>query len=192
MKIAVTGHSKGIGKSIYDMLESQGHTVKGYSRSNGWDISTRSKDIVEDALDCDVFVNNAYQGLFQIDILNMLFEHWSTDPSKTIVNMGSKSKYYTPTNLNMGTINKDYVIAKKELDKVAKKLMMYTPGRKCRLINLNPGFVATDMLAETNVANPGLLPLITPEQVADVLNWALSFPANIEIGELSIWSNYNP
>ena len=38
MKIAITGHTKGIGKALYDNL-SQQHEVEGYSRSNGFDIS---------------------------------------------------------------------------------------------------------------------------------------------------------
>ena len=38
MKIAITGHTKGIGQAIYDLL-GQEHDVIGYSRSNGYNIN---------------------------------------------------------------------------------------------------------------------------------------------------------
>ena len=48
MRIAITGHSKGIGKSIFDTLQ-QSHDCKGFSRSNGYDI-TDILDIIEKTL----------------------------------------------------------------------------------------------------------------------------------------------
>ena len=37
MKIAITGHTKGIGKHLYDNL-SLAYEVKGFSKSEGYDI----------------------------------------------------------------------------------------------------------------------------------------------------------
>ena len=60
-KVAITGHSRGIGKSIFDKLSSQ-YEVKGFSRSNGYDISKQEDvdRIIAESLDCDIFINNAY------------------------------------------------------------------------------------------------------------------------------------
>ena len=56
MKIALTGHTSGIGKALYDIL-SQEHEVVCFSRSNGYDIQEDSaiERIVQESLDCDVF-----------------------------------------------------------------------------------------------------------------------------------------
>ena len=40
MKVAITGHSSGIGADIYDKLvDDPGFEVRGYSKSNGWNIA---------------------------------------------------------------------------------------------------------------------------------------------------------
>ena len=53
MNFLITGHTKGIGKAIYDKFGG-----KGLSKSTGFDIS---KDSIKYHLqDVDVFVNNAY------------------------------------------------------------------------------------------------------------------------------------
>lgn len=60
-KIAITGHSKGIGKKLYEHL-SEKYQVIGFSRANGYDISKQEDvdRIINESLDCDVFINNAY------------------------------------------------------------------------------------------------------------------------------------
>ena len=90
MKIAITGHTSGIGKAIADLYEQKGHTVVGFSRSTGFDISnpvSRSK-IVEASQDCDVFFNNAYHDFSQCELLFELWDTWK-GLHKTIVNMSS-------------------------------------------------------------------------------------------------------
>ena len=58
MKIAITGHTNGIGKACYDLL-SQEHQVIGFSRSSDYDIND-PESIFSSAKDSDVFINNAY------------------------------------------------------------------------------------------------------------------------------------
>jgi len=60
-KIAITGHTKGIGKSLLSRL-SETYDVVGFSRTNGYDISkdTDILRILDETRDCDVFINNAY------------------------------------------------------------------------------------------------------------------------------------
>jgi NAD(P)-dependent dehydrogenase (short-subunit alcohol dehydrogenase family) len=60
-KIAITGHSRGIGKSLVDRFSDE-YEVIGFSRANGYDIS-RDEDlerIIAESIDCDIFINNAY------------------------------------------------------------------------------------------------------------------------------------
>lgn len=72
MNCVITGHTSGIGKSIYEHFLSKGWTVKGMSRTNGYHIIDNQDKIVEEATNCDIFVNCAYDGKGQLDLLNRL------------------------------------------------------------------------------------------------------------------------
>ena len=136
MKIALTGHTSGIGKALYDIL-SQEHEVVCFSRSNGYDIKydITIEKIVQGSLDCDVFINNAYYSLAQVNILNRLWKFWARDKSKTIVNISSLSKYPGISGNASG-----YSAHKAALSHQAF-LLMFKGNRKCRMINVNPGYV---------------------------------------------------
>ena len=173
MKIAITGHTKGIGKAIAGLYYTD--EVVGFSRSNGYDISDISSidSIVNASLNCEVFVNNAYYGTAQVDIFEKLLEHWSSDPTKTIVNINSRTIYNGPN-------QRQYTTNKKLLKSSALNAIRDI-NRKCRVININPGYVRTDMVAHVDVK------MLTPEQLAAMIKWCLDQPQGIEIGELSVW-----
>ena len=177
MKIAITGHSRGIGKSLFDSLSKE-HECAGFSRSNGFDISQQQDSIVQEVINNDVFVNNAYQGMEQVNILNKVWKFWSRDPNKTIVNISSLSKYPGLSNNASG-----YSAHKAALSHQAFILMFKDNTRKCRMINVNPGYVKTDM----NVSAHGKANMLTPQECADIIAWAINQPQHIEIGELSLW-----
>lgn len=67
MKIAITGHSSGIGKGLYDFF-SKDHEVIGFSKDNGYDIEKFS-DILDQSINCDIFINNAYSYYKQSEII---------------------------------------------------------------------------------------------------------------------------
>ena len=58
MKIAITGHTAGIGKAIAESCEAAGHEVVGFSRTTGYHLFKDLELVVADAEDCDVFINN--------------------------------------------------------------------------------------------------------------------------------------
>ena len=89
MKIAITGHTRGIGKACADVFRH--HTIYGYSRSNGYDIKD-AEDIFKSAEDCDVFINNAYSHKHQIDLFNLFYNSWE-HTNKHIINVNSIVKY---------------------------------------------------------------------------------------------------
>lgn len=178
MKIAITGHSKGIGKACFDLLDKD-HEVIGFSRSNGFNIVDQFSSIVRAVKNCDVFVNNAHQGYTQVDLLNAVFEMWKDNPNKTIVNISSLSKYPGLSGNQTG-----YSATKAALSHQAF-ILMFKTDRKCRMININPGYVETDMIA--NIPGIENKSKITPEECANSIVWAINQPQHIEIGELSIW-----
>ena len=57
-RIAVTGHTSGIGKEIYEYCQFHGADVKGYSRSNGFDLRAGGDDIINDILKFDADIVN--------------------------------------------------------------------------------------------------------------------------------------
>lgn len=118
MKIAITGHTTGLGKHLVEQLGAKGYDLKCFTLSEGYNINTESgrQTILKEAKDCDVFINNAYQQIDPDDMefkqyakmsknqkanikmpdclgQNAIFElfrkAWSGDSTKRIVNMSS-------------------------------------------------------------------------------------------------------
>ena len=176
MKIAITGHSRGIGKELYDIFDGK-HQVEGFSRSNGFDIATQHQLIARSVKNCDVFVNNAWSGYHQIDLLNTVFDSWKDDETKTIVNISSLSKYPGLSGNTTG-----YSASKAALSHQAF-LLMFKTDRKCRIININPGYVKTDMTKKVH----DTASMLTAKECADAIAWTINQPQHIEIGELSLW-----
>ena len=50
-KIAIVGHTKGIGKAIAKLYESKKYEVIGLSRSNGYDLITEQEKIMDKIVD---------------------------------------------------------------------------------------------------------------------------------------------
>ena len=173
MRIAITGHTRGIGKALFDTL-SVDHTVKGYSKSNGYDITQNADKIVLQAAMCDVFINNAHSGWAQVDVLGRIYRTWQSFPNRTIVNISSVVKY---PNLS----SSDYGAQKSALSHQALSLMFNDTERRCRIININPGYVDTDMTRGRIQES-----MLSAQEVADAVAWAIAQPAHIEIGELTI------
>jgi NAD(P)-dependent dehydrogenase (short-subunit alcohol dehydrogenase family) len=176
MKVAITGHSKHIGKALDELFISQGHATVGFSRSNGYDISDPQSiaSIVNQSTDCDVFVNNAWSDFYQNNLFEEMFTVWQHQPSKTIVNISSRAKYWSApsTDLNM------YYMSKKQLNHSAYKKMF--EKNRCKVITINPGYVSDN-------SDHSDRPTITTAQLAETINWCLTQPPGVEIGELSVW-----
>lgn len=68
MKIAITGHTSGIGKGILEYYSAE-HEVIGFSLENGYDINDYNR-ILEETKDCDIFINNAYSRYTQSKIVS--------------------------------------------------------------------------------------------------------------------------
>ena len=66
MKVAVTGHTSGIGQGLYQYFAAQGHEVLGYSRSNGYALPDAEDRVLQQIQHCDIFVNNALPVTSQI------------------------------------------------------------------------------------------------------------------------------
>lgn len=173
MKIAITGHSRGIGKALSDGFKAQGHEVIGFNRSTPANISTDAgiDRIVEASKDCDVFINNAWdqqrsktlQGFSQTVLLYKMWEQWK-DQEKTIIVIGSRAAD--------GIYNSSfrYAIQKKTLDSAIAQLRNYNIVRPY-ILNLRPGWTDTDAVQDNNKVNK-----MDPAYVFEVCDWALKQP----------------
>ena len=115
MKCIITGHTSGVGQSLFEHFHQSGWEVIGMSRSNGYDISTAQDRIVNEAQGCDLFINNASSGRNQLELLQKL----CTVVPK-IVTMGSAGTDFADI------WSKEYTIDKQELE------------QSCRLISMSP------------------------------------------------------
>ena len=90
MKIAITGHTSGIGLSLYTKFKTLGHDVIGFSRSTGYDIGSDDvcRKLLDEIADCEVLVNNAYHSIGQNRILARILNEWN-GTKKTVINISS-------------------------------------------------------------------------------------------------------
>jgi hypothetical protein len=139
MKIAVTGHTSGIGKSIYDYFLQQNNNVIGFSRSNGYDISNKEDRtrICNLSENFDIFVNNAYKNFdnSQELMLTDRLASWK-DTEKIIINLSSR---WTAG-------NHKYCHDKMSIDTICNEHLF----SKVHLINLKPGLTDTPRVITEN------------------------------------------
>ncbi len=165
MRIAITGHTKGIGKACADIFSE--HEVLGFSRSNGFDIN-EPEEIFKSAGDCDVFINNAYSHRHQIDLFNLFYNSWE-DTNKHIINVNSIVKYPIQRPI-LEKYKKDKVALQNAVDDV----YLGAKGHgSCKVTNINPGLVATRQ--DVKYTHPALEPI----EVAKTIQWCVEQKFNV-------------
>ncbi len=75
MKIAITGHKRGIGKAFAEQLSARGHEIIGISRSDGENIrrTAHTASLIEP---CDMLINNAISMYAQTELLFEVWHRW--------------------------------------------------------------------------------------------------------------------
>lgn len=75
MKIAITGHKRGIGKAFAEQLSERGHEIVGISRSDGENIrrTAHTASLIEP---CDMLINNAISFYAQTELLFEVWHRW--------------------------------------------------------------------------------------------------------------------
>jgi len=175
MKIAITGHTSGIGKSCFDLLSSK-HNVFGYSRSNGWDISNIEmicQDLIHN--DFDIVINNAYFEDCQVKILQRMYEEWK-NTNKKIISMGSVVTDHLHFTSKDG---EDYTLYKRMLEDAHNRR---TVGNTCQSILVKPAQVDTPLMREDNVQT-----ILSPLEVANVIEFIINSPENVYVSQLTVW-----
>jgi len=146
--VAITGHTAGIGKGLYNYFVSKGCIVQGFSKSNGYDISCNDDilEIIEKTIDCDLFINNAYYDEQQAYIA-LQWHNAHYEKEHYILNMsslGSSENVVHKLNIKNKKIV-EYGINKMLLNNVGNTINL--SESKARCITAMPGIVNTDFIS---------------------------------------------
>lgn len=179
-KIAITGHSAGIGQALSKIYESHGHTIVGLSRRNGYNIRSIPK-LVSVIESCDVFINNAQVGFAQTELLFAVYQVWKGQEGKRIINISSLMTSMPVSSIS-GIEMMQYYVQKKTLEEAIVQLRQLKDWPKLCLVK--PGGVATQP-EQTS-----------PRPYADVNDWAnrlvtiLNSGPDLEVEEISLGVNF--
>ena len=132
MKVAITGHTSGIGLALSKTFLGS----VGFSKSNGFDLHKpferqRMYGLIGD---CDVFINNADLGWDQTVLLYELWEKWK-DKEKIIVNIGSEAADQKKN------FARQYNVHKLALQEAC--LQLQQADQPCKVVLVKPGYVDT-------------------------------------------------
>jgi nucleoside-diphosphate-sugar epimerase len=180
MKIAITGHTQGIGQALATVFQQYGHEIIGYSRSNGYNISdpqARQRMLLEDV---DVFINNAYHPTGQTKLLKELIDRWGNTDT-LIVNMSSKCIMF-PTEDSDPAVQEYqeiYKAAKLEQEQIINALL---PHRNPKLLNIIPGVVDAG-LSKIYSKDPNK---INPIHLAQLVYEAVSMRGRLDIQQIVV------
>jgi NAD(P)-dependent dehydrogenase (short-subunit alcohol dehydrogenase family) len=180
MKIAITGHSAGIGQALARVYQAQGHEIVGLSKRNGHNIRNIPK-IITHIESCDMFINNAQAGFVQTELLFEIYKLWKSQVGKRIINI-STMMTTQPVSTLPGIDMIAYRNQKIALEEAHYQLQHLQDWPKLTLVR--PGAVATQ---------PGQT---SPRPYANVDHWAttlvriLDVGVDLEVSELSLGVNY--
>ena len=152
MKVAITGHTAGIGQALAKEYALDGQEVIGLSQREGNNIRNTFK-ICDQIEPCDVFVNNAQAGYAQTELLFEMAQRWHGTNKHIIV--VSTMMTQDPVALDAGL--DQYRIQKVALEQAVGQLRNRRLDVKITIVL--PGYIATQ---------PGQ----TVPPAADVNNWA--------------------
>ena len=179
MKIAITGHTAGIGQAFTKILESRGHEIIGISRREGENIRRvlHTAGLIEP---CDFFINNAQSIYAQTELLYAVWERWQGKEGKYIWNISTQMIEQPindrPDGQNDLTMSQ-YRNQKLALEEASRQLKFKNHWPQISIIR--PGGVATqEKFNNTNKANVNLW----AKSIVD----AFSHNENILISEISV------
>ena len=179
-RIAITGHSAGIGLALAKIYQSQGHEIIGLSRRNGYNIRSIPK-IVDKVKDCDIFINNAQAGFAQTELLFAVYKEWQGKENKKIINI-STMMTLEPVSTIPGIEMIEYHNQKLALEQAHRQLLYLHNWPKLCLVK--PGAVATQ--PEQTSPRPYANIDVWAEKLINILDAG----ADLDVGEIALGVNY--
>jgi NAD(P)-dependent dehydrogenase (short-subunit alcohol dehydrogenase family) len=180
MKVAITGHTQGIGLALATVFQQYGHTVMGFSRTTGFDISDSHCRGVILSYDVDVFINNAYHPTGQTDLLKEAINRWHYS-NTLIVHISSKCIMFPTDDSDpqVQAFQEIYKAAKLEQEQIINALL---PHRNPKLLNIIPGVVdAGPSKIYSKDVNK-----INPAHLAHLIYEAVSMRSQLDIQQIVV------
>ena len=188
-KIAIIGHTKGIGKAIADLYRSKKYSVLGLSRSNGFDISKDQEKILEHIEAYPLVVINAHSGRAQLELLKRIYGKHSFDKMQVAVITSTSGTAEGEDYNEFDVWDKfqyvQYCESKKELITYIEELQQELISKPLSVYDICPDVVDTDM-------TKGLwqnLPKLKASEVADAVRYC--FESTYNVNKVVIQKNAN-
>ena len=182
MKIAITGHTAGIGAALSQAFAQRGHEIIGLSRRTGHNIHNTEKicDMVEP---CDMFVNNAQGAYAQTQLLFEISRRWAGSGKHIMII--STMMAQDPVSVLSGIDMDHYRLQKVTVEQAVHQLRNRNLFLQYTIVR--PGNIATS-------------PEKTVPPAADVNNWAntlaeifdLAHSRGLVVPDISLGPEYHP
>jgi len=186
-KIAIVGHTKGIGKAIADLFKKKNYEVIGLSRTNGYDIVDDQEKIMEQISDCGFVVINAHSDRGQINLLKRIYGNHCFDPMKVAVITSTSGTEEGKDVKEFKSWDKfkyvQYCETKKELIAYITELQEELVNKPLSVYDVCPDLVDTDMIK-------GLwenAPKLKATEVADAVRYC--FESTFNVNKIVIQKN---
>ena len=182
-KIAIVGHTRGIGKAIADLYRKKNYTVVGLSSSNGYDLQCSQVEIMEQLDDCELIVLNAYVGRGQMNLLKRIYGRFVFEDKKVVVITSTSG---TPAGEDEEFLDPEYVEYcknKKTLIEYIEQLQQELLNKPLSVYDVCPDVVDTDM-------TKGLwedLPKLKADEVAEAVRYC--FDSTFNVNKIVIQKN---
>lgn len=181
MKIAITGHTAGIGQALATIYANNGHEIIGISKRDGNNIRVIPKiaDLIEP---CDIFINNAQAGYAQTELLFEMAKRWTGSNKHIIVisTMMTQIPISTVPTLEMD----QYRVQKIALEEAVKQIRNRNLGVSISIVR--PGNIAT---SPNKTVPPSADTKVWAETLVNIFH--LTHQNNLCIPEISLGPNAN-
>ena len=174
-KIAIIGHTRGIGKAIADLYRKKKYTVVGLSSSNGYDLQCSQVEIMEQLDDCRLVVLNAYVGRGQMTLLKRIYGKFVFENKKVAVITSTSGTPMGEDEEFLDTEYVDYCKNKKTLIGYIEELQQELLNKPLSVYDVCPDVVDTDM-------TKGLwedLPKLKADEVAEAVRYCFESTFNV-------------
>ena len=173
-RIFITGHTRGIGKAIFDLYKDKNFLCHGVSKSTGMDIDKDCDAIVQQMANFQYIVLNAYEKVSQLRMLQIV-ERYQDDPKKiAVITSTSGTQAGMDSSLKHQEYNW-YCKNKKSLIEYIEKIQQDLYEKPIQIFDVCPDTVKTDM-------SKGLweeYPKLQAQEVAECVDMCFSKPYNI-------------
>ena len=144
-RIFITGHTRGIGKAVFDFYKSKDYLCYGISKSTGLDIDKDCDVIVQQMSNFKYIVLNAYDKDSQLRMLKSIIERYKNEPKKiAVITSTSGTRAGMDSSLKHQEYNW-YCKNKKALIEYIEKAQQDLFDKPIQIYDVCPDTVQTDM-----------------------------------------------